>query len=167
MYFYPQYFQTYKPMGISVVLILLAIGVVFFLIELFFIPGLSIAGIAGFLAVAGAVFYAYAFIGATAGHLTLVGSLALIGISVWLFLRSNMLDKMSLKTDIDGKMEPLKGLDVKVGDTGTAVSRLAPMGKVKINGNIIEAKTSDDFIDQDEKIVIREVFSTNVLVERM
>ena len=40
------------------------------------------------------------------------------------------------------------------------------MGKVKINGNIIEAKTSDDFIDQDEKIVIREVFSTNVLVER-
>ena len=96
-------------MGISVVLILLAIGVVFFLIELFFIPGLSIAGIAGFLAVAGAVFYAYAFIGATAGHLTLVGSLALIGISVWLFLRSNMLDKMSLKTDIDGKMEPLKG----------------------------------------------------------
>ena len=154
-------------MDISIVLILLAIGVVFFLVELFFIPGISIAGIAGFLFVSGAVFYAYAYIGPTAGHLTLVGSLVFIGISIWLFLRSKMLDKMSLKTDIDGKVEPLKGSDVNVGDTGITVSRLAPMGKIKINGHVIEAKTSDDFIDQDEKVVVREVFTTNVLVERI
>ena len=154
-------------MDIIIILVLLVVGVVFFLVEFFFIPGISIAGIAGFIFVAGAVFYAYSFIGATEGHLTLAGGLILISISVWLFLRSKMLDKMSLKTDIDGKIEPLKGLNVNVGDTGTTVSRLAPMGKVKINGHVIEAKTYDNFIDQDEKIVVTEVFQTNILVERV
>ena len=153
-------------MEITIVLILLTVGVVFFLIELFFLPGISIAGIAGFLFVAGGVFYAYYYIGATAGHLSLAGSLVFIGISIWLFLRSKTLEKMSLKTDIDSKIEPLKGLEINVGDTGITSSRLAPMGKVKINGHIIEAKTSDDFIDQNEKIIVREVYKTNVLVER-
>ncbi len=153
-------------MDISIVLVLLLIGVVFFLIELFFLPGISIAGIAGFVFIAGAIFYAYSFISPSAGHITLAGSLVLIGVSVWLFMRSKMLDRMSLKTDIDGKIEPLKDLEIQVGDKGKASSRLAPMGQVKINGHIVEAKTNDDFIDQGEEIVVLEVFKTNILVER-
>ncbi|MDR1584573.1 MAG: NfeD family protein [Prevotellaceae bacterium] len=153
-------------MDITIVLVLLLIGVVFFLIELFFLPGISIAGIAGFLFVAGAIFYAYSFISPAAGHLTLAGSLAFAGISIWLFMKSKMLDKMSLKTDIDAKIEPLKDLEVNVGDRGVAVSRLAPMGKVKVNGHIVEAKTNDDFIDQGGNVIVLEVFRTNILVER-
>jgi len=37
--------------------------------------------------------------------------------------------KMSLKTEIDGKNDPLKDVDVKIGDVGITSSRLAPMGK--------------------------------------
>ncbi|MPN53179.1 hypothetical protein SDC9_200843 [bioreactor metagenome] len=40
------------------------------------------------------------------------------------------------------------------------------MGKVKVNGHIVEAKTTDDFIDENTEVVITQVFSTNVLVER-
>jgi membrane protein implicated in regulation of membrane protease activity len=40
------------------------------------------------------------------------------------------------------------------------------MGKVKVNGFIVEAKTNSDFIDDGDEIVVLEVLKTNVLVER-
>lgn len=154
-------------MDIAIVIILLVVGIIFFLVELFLLPGFSVAGIVGTVAIGGAVYYAYAFLGSVAGTITLVSSLLLFVLAVWWFMRSRALEKMSLNTDIDSKIEPLKGLDIKVGDTGKTISRLAPMGKVRINGATIEAKTNDDFVDENEDIVVLEVYSTNVLVQRV
>jgi len=58
-------------------------------------------------------------------------------------------------------------LDIKVGDRGIALSRLAPMGKVKVKGQTVEAKSEDEFIDEGTPISVKEVFKTNVLVERI
>lgn len=154
-------------MEITIVLILLLAGIVFLLLELFLIPGLSLAGIASLILNASAVYYAYAKIGSTAGHLTLIGGLVLSGVAVWIFLKTKTLEKMSLRAEIDGKNDPLANVKVAVGDTGTTVSRLAPMGKVKVNGYIMEAKTNDDFVDEGSEIRIVEVLKTNVLVERI
>ena len=150
----------------TIVIILLVLGIIFFLVELFLLPGISIAGVIGFLLIGGSVYCAYAFIGPLAGTLTLIGSLILFAIAVWWFMRSKMLDRMSLKTEIDGKVDPLNGLNINVGDKGKTVSRLAPMGKVMINGATIEAKTNDDFIDPGEAVIVLEVYNTNVLVKR-
>ena len=158
--------QIYTIMEITIVVVLLLVGIIFFLLELFLIPGISIAGIAGTLFVGGAVYYAYDKIGNTAGHLTLLGGIVLLGIAVWIFLRSKALEKMSLKAGIDGKNDPLKDVSVEVGDTGITSSRLAPMGKVKVNGHIVEAKTNDDFIDEGVEVTVLEVMNTNILVER-
>ena len=61
---------------------------------------------------------------------------------------------MALKTNVESKVESVTETQIKPGDKGTTVSRLAPMGKVKINDITVEAKTADDFIDQDEEIVV-------------
>lgn len=153
-------------MDVSIVIILLLLGIAFFLLELFLIPGVSIAGIAGTLFVMIAVYYAYTQIGPMGGHMTLVGGAALMGLSIWFFLRSRALEKMSLQTTIDGKNDPMLNMNIHVGDAGVTLSRLAPMGNVRINNQTLEAKTNDDFIDEGEMIVVRQVFSTNVLVER-
>lgn len=154
-------------MEITIVLLLLLAGIVFLLIELFLIPGLSLAGIASVLLMGSAIYYAYSQVSSTAGHLALLGGIVLSGVAVWIFLKSKALDKMSLKTGIDGKNDPLANVTVQAGDTGTAVSRLAPMGKVKINGYIMEAKTNDDFVDEGSPVKVIEVLKTNVLVERV
>jgi membrane-bound ClpP family serine protease len=154
-------------MEITIVLVLLLVGILFLLLELFLIPGLSLAGIAGVLSMGAAVYYAYSQIGSTAGHLTLFGGLVLSAIAVWIFIKSKTLEKMSLKTEIDGKNDPLANVKVTKGDTGIALSRLAPMGKVKVNGYVMEAKTNDDFVDEGSEIRIIEVLNTNVLVERI
>lgn len=154
-------------MEITVVFILLLVGVALLLIEMFLIPGLSIAGIGGLIFLGGAVYYAYANIGTNAGHLTLLAGFIMMVIAVWIFVRSKALERMSLKTEIESKNDPLKGIDVKIGDVGTTSSRLAPMGKIKVHGQVVEAKALDDFIDQDVEVVIIKVQSTNVLVERI
>ena len=152
-------------MDIAIVCILLAVGIVFFLLELFLLPGISVAGVTGLLCTGAAIVYAYVYVGAWAGTLTLLGGLAIFALMVWWFMRSKALDKMMLKTEIKGKVDPLKDVDVKPGDTGIALSRLAPMGKVKINGTTMEAKTNGEFIDQGTEIIVLEVYTTNVLVE--
>lgn len=153
-------------MEVTIVLVLLVAGIVFFLAELFLLPGVSIAGVAGTVLLAASVYYAYSHIGSTAGHLTLTGGIVLFGIAVWIFMRSKTLDKMSLKTEIDGKNDPLADVVINVGDFGITSSRLAPMGKVKVNGHIVEAKTNDDFIDQGVEVEVVEVMKTNILVIR-
>lgn len=153
-------------MEITIVLLLLLMGVIFFLLELFLIPGISVAGIAGTVFMGGAVYYAYYSVGDTAGHLTLAGGVILLTIAIWIFIRSKALEKMSLKAEIDSKNDPMNGMNIQLGDKGIAATRLAPMGRIKINGHIVEAKTNDDFIDEGVEITVIEVRNTNVVVER-
>lgn len=154
-------------MDFAVVAILLVFGVALMLVEIFLLPGLSIAGIGAVLFLFGGIYYAYAFIGPEAGHFTLIASVFLMAVAVWIFLRSRALERMSLKTNIDGKNDPLQGVSMQPGDIGVSVSRLAPMGKVRINGQVVEAKAIDDFIDQDTPVKVIKVQSTNILVERV
>ena len=154
-------------MDILIVVGLLVLAIVFLLIELFLIPGLSIAGISSIVLAAISVWYAYSHVGAVAGNITLVGAFVFSGVAIWLFIKSRALEKMSLKTNVTGTVDKINEEKIRVGDKGMSVSRLAPMGKVKVNGVVVEAKTSDEFIDQGTKIVVVEVYQTNVLVERL
>lgn len=152
-------------MEIGIVLLLLVIGVVLLLIEFFLIPGISIAGVGGVLFLGGGIVYAYTAIGPEAGHLTVFGAIVIIALALWIFLKTRTLEKMSLKTEIESKNDPLAGVEVKEGDAGIAVSRLSPMGKVKVGGHIMEARSLNGFIDEGTEVVVREVLLTNVLVE--
>ena len=74
---------------------------------------------------------------------------------------------MALKAEIDGKNDPLKGTDLQIGDEGKTISRLAPMGKIKINGHIVEAKSPEGFIDEGTAVRVIEILHTNVVVEKI
>ncbi len=154
-------------MSIVIVIALIVLAIVFILLELFLIPGFSIAGITGILLMAVAVWYSYSYIGNVAGNLTLAGSIVMTGFAVWAFIKSRALEKMSLKTNVTGTIDAIDEEVIKIGDTGVTISRLAPMGKVRINGEVMEAKTSDEFIDENEEVVVLEVYKTNVLVEKI
>lgn len=153
-------------MNAVIIFIMLLIAVGLLLVEIFLIPGISVAGIGGLLFLGGAVYYAYAYVGSTAGFLTLVAAFVMLAVAIIIFIRSKALEKMSLQTDIDSKHDPLEDIELKEGDIGITCSRLAPMGKIQVGGHVVEAKALDDFIDQDVEVVVIKVQSTNVLVER-
>jgi len=154
-------------MDIAIAIILILVGVFFFLVEFFLVPGISFAGIAGFLFVGAGIYYSYSQLGTTAGNVSIAGSVVLLAVAVWIFLRRKTLERISLKAKIDSSIGTVEELNIHAGDTGIALSRLAPMGKVKVNGQTIEAKSADEFIDEGTPILVKEVFKTNVLVERI
>lgn len=92
-------------MNIILVVLLVVAGVVLLLLEIFLLPGFGIAGIAGLLSLTGAVVAAYLRIGATAGHITLAGVLVAVALSVYAFVRGRALQRMSLDTSIDSKVD--------------------------------------------------------------
>jgi membrane-bound ClpP family serine protease len=150
-------------MDLVIVLSLMLLGIILFILEMFLIPGVTVAAVAGGVAVTTSIIYAYKM-GSFVGTLTLVFGLVAMTVFIWLIARSRFLDRMSLKTTIEGKVDVFKELAIKEGDEGVTISRLAPMGKVKVNGLVVEAKTEGGFVDENTPVVVVKVFKTNILV---
>ena len=72
---------------------------------------------------------------------------------------------MALKTDIDSKLEPRRDLGIVPGDEGLTLSRLAPIGKARINGFTVEAKSMDELIDENTPVEVIRVDGYNVIVK--
>lgn len=103
-------------MNILILILLSIAGILLLVLELFLIPGIGIAGIAGGGCLIGAVVYAYMCISATAGHITFFVVLAAAAIAVYAFYKSRAIEKMGLDTKIDDKVE--------LADPGKKIARL-------------------------------------------
>ncbi|MDR0873560.1 MAG: NfeD family protein [Prevotellaceae bacterium] len=153
-------------MDIIIIVSLLALGIVLLLAEIFLLPGITIAGVGGALALGGGVIYAFN-IDTLYGLYAVLFSIIALGLAVFYFMKSKTLEKVSLHSEIDSKVETFDAAKINVGDKGIAVSRLAPMGKVMVNNLIVEAKSLFEFIDEKDEVEITAVNSTNVEVIRI
>jgi len=154
-------------MGVEILIIVFvmiaAIGLL--LAEIFLLPGLTVSGIAGALFAIGGVAYAYT-VSMTVGNVTLGSSIIVFGgIFLWL-LRSNSFHRVSLKTNIESTVESPRNMDLNVGDEGMTLSRLAPIGKARFGHITIEAKSTNEFIDEHTPVVIVRIDGYNVIVEK-
>ena len=55
--------------------------------------------------------------------------------------------------------------EVKIGDTGLCISRLAPMGKVLVNDEYYEAKANNVFIDQNTEVIVIKIENGKLVVK--
>ncbi|WP_418697711.1 NfeD family protein [Bacteroides sp.] len=153
-------------MDILIIAALIIAAVILFLVELFVIPGISIAGILAGGCIIFANYYAFAFMGTTAGIITLaVSAVACIGSLVW-FMRSKTLDKLALKKDITSKVDRSAEDRVKIGDTGVTTTRLALIGYAEVNGDIVEVKSTDGFLNEKTPIIVTRITDGVILVEK-
>lgn len=154
-------------MDVLIIIALIAAAVILFLVELFVIPGISLAGISALVCIIYANYYAFANLGTGAGFITLIISgIACIGSLVW-FMRSKTLDKLALKKDITSKIDRSAAEKVKVGDTGITITRLAQIGNAEINGNIIEVKSMDGLLNEKTPIVVNRITDGIICIEKL
>lgn len=152
---------------ILIVVALILLGILFMLAEIFLLPGISIAGIAGAIFLIGGIVYSYLFIGSIAGNITLAATAIAMGASFFLLLKSKSLRKISLETNIESKVDNSDLGKISVGDTGIALSRLNPTGKVMVNDLTVEGKSfNGEFIDEDEKIEVVRIDTYQIQVVR-
>lgn len=153
-------------MDILIIIALVAAAILLLLVELFLIPGLSLAGLAAGGCFVYANYYAFTHLGTAGGAVTLVVSLlaciaALVG-----FMRSKTLDRIALKRNITSKVENPAASSVKVGDHGVATTRLALIGYAEINGAIIEVKSTGELLDADTPLIVKRIVDGTILVQK-
>ncbi|MDR2495757.1 MAG: NfeD family protein [Tannerellaceae bacterium] len=150
-------------LDIVIIIFLIAVAIILLLLEIFFLPGITIAGIGSAIFAVGGILYAYA-ISSIAGHITLAGSvLVFAALFVWM-VRGKAFKKISLNTDINSTLTSVRDLNIKSGDEGITTSRLAPIGKARFNNITVEAKSTGEFIDENVVVIALRVDGSNVLV---
>ena len=150
---------------IIIVSLVVLMGIVFLLAEIFLLPGLTVSGIAGFIFLVGGIAYAYMYMGTRAGNFTLVISSFLLMGSFLYFIKSKSLRRIALTTNIDATVDNSDLKRIKPGDIGITQSRLNPIGKVYINDLTVEAKSiNGEMIDEDTEVEVIKVDLSNILV---
>ncbi len=148
------------------VIILIFLGILLFLIEFLLIPGITIAGIGGALMTLAGVYIAFDRFGTGIGVLVLLFALVSTLVMFVVSLRSKTWKKAMLNTNIDSNVSEELGLEfIKEGDTGETIGRLAPMGKIKVNGHSYEAKSMAGFLDPRTSIEIIKISGSQIIVK--
>ncbi len=153
---------TLLQIGIIGALVLL--GTLLLLVEIFLLPGISIAGIGAILAFAGAIYSAFSQAGEAGGYVTLALSVLLCVVALVWFVRSKSTDKMALNTQVDGIVPTTVDATIAIGDRGMALTRLNPMGTVLLQGKRVEAKVYGGMLDENSPIVVQSVEHNVVVV---
>ncbi|OPX25647.1 MAG: hypothetical protein B1H02_00975 [Candidatus Latescibacteria bacterium 4484_107] len=146
---------------------LLLIGFMLILIELFLIPGITLAGIGGGLAILGGVVYAYKYLGLTEAAWCLGVSFVLGAVLLRFVIRTGSWRRMVLNTKESGEegfRSTPSELEALVGKEGVAVTPLHPSGTAIIEGKRINVVTEGGFVERNAKIVVEEVEGNRVVV---
>ena len=151
-------------LAIAIALLIL-VGIALLVAEFFIFIGSAIAGIAGFILTATGVFLTYKSYGTATGNFVLLVSIILFLIAVYFSLRSKTWKKIALHSEIDGKVNTIDEHKIKVGDVGVTLSKIASMGKVKINDIIVEAKSTGVYIEENTKVEVIKINESDIIIK--
>lgn len=150
----------------TVIIVLIVLGILLFVIEFLLVPGVTIAGIGGLILTVFGVYKAFNDFGSSVGIWVLIGTILLSVFVIAMSLRARTWNKLMLKTNVDGTVDKdLTEDQVKAGDRGSALTRLAPMGKILVNDMVREAKSIEGYIDEHTDIEIVSIEGTRISVK--
>jgi membrane-bound ClpP family serine protease len=151
----------------TIIAVIIIVGFLFLLLEILVLPGTSVSGIIGFVLLGIGIWQAYAVYGGLAGTITLIGTLLLSLVALFVALKSRTWRRAALNKNIDGKVNIIDNTRIKPGDKGKTVSRLAPMGKAMINGEYYEVKTTGEFLDPETDIEVVKIEFNKIYVKKI
>jgi membrane-bound ClpP family serine protease len=152
-------------MNFLIIIFLVILGIVLLLIEVTILPGITIAGVGSFLVLVYSVYLAFTSYGSLVGFLTLAFVLVVSPLLVYYFFKGKAGKSMVLNTVLTGVANEINPEKVKVGDIGVTIGRLAPMGKIKVNDEVVEVRSTGTFVNPGEKVRIIHIEKSMVTVE--
>lgn len=150
-------------LDILIIVVLMVFAILLGLAEIFLFPGITLAGIGGCLFAAGGLYLAYS-ISLTVGNALLGGSTLLFCTAFLWLLRARSFNRVALKTSIDSKLRADDELGIHPGDRGITLSRLAPVGKVRIGTLTVEARVQDELVDEQTPVRVVQVSKNEIIV---
>lgn len=145
-------------MEILVPAAIILIGLALIAAEIYFIPGMNLAGIAGFLAILFGIGYMFAEGGVTGGIISIIVTGAIGGGMFFLMWQSGAWDRFVLATNLredeETSQRESENRSRYLGRVGRAVTPLRPTGVVAIDDERIEVVTEGDFIASGSEVRI-------------
>ena len=153
-------------MDIIVIVLLVVLSIFLIVVEILLLPGITVAGILAFAAGIYASYLTYSLAGLPVAMGVFLIAMFLAMVAVYICMKKKNISKISLTTVTDSVVLPdVKDL-VKVGDCGVTVTRIAPMGTARFEGQNIAVKSLSGFIDPKINVIIVGFEDNNVLVEK-
>lgn len=145
--------------------LLIVVGALMLIVELVLLPGITVAAIGALACYGGAGWLAYDN-GGVKGLLIVVAVIIVLTIAAtWFSLRAKTWRRFALGDKIESRSQESPERKVRIGDRGTALGRLAPMGTVVIGGQNYEAKTTGGFVDQQTEVEVIGFENFNIVVK--
>lgn len=145
---------------------MILLGILLFVIEFLLVPGITVAGIAGLVLTVLGVYKAFTDYGTNTGVWFLIGTILISLIVIVFSLRARTWKRLMLKTNIEGTVDSnITAEQIKVGDKGVTMTRLAPMGKINVNDIVREAKSVEGYIDEHSPVEVVSIKGTSISVK--
>lgn len=152
-------------MSMFYIAILILFGVLFLVAELVFLPGVSVGAVLSLVCYGSAVYLAFNDYGIGTGTVVVIVVVLLSLVATAFSLRAKTWRRFSLEQEIDSSSMPSPEAELKIGDRGITLSRLAPMGKVQFGSRTYEAKSCDAFVDSRKEVEVVGFENFNVIVK--
>ncbi len=159
----------YGELTLWIAILVMVLGVLLMLLEIFVFPGFGMAGFAGLIMLGYGIFLLSTDVLQSLQSL-LMGLLLTLGFFAWavrlgykrkIWHRLALKERQSSEEGYSVARSELKGL---VGKKGTAVTKLRPSGTVEIDGMRIDVVSEGDYITAGTEIIVVKVDGTRVIV---
>lgn len=169
LYFVPNYLNG---LAANWEIVMFIVGIILIAVEVFVIPGFGVAGVLGLICTVGALvlvmlnndMFDFSFVGADEIFISVATVLAgMLGAIVIMFfggarlLNSNVFKRIALQEVQEGSQGYTSTFYKEkslVGKKGKTYTRLRPSGRIEIDGEIYDAFTRGNFIDEGVEVVV-------------
>lgn len=155
-------------MEIVILVLLILVGFLLILAEIYIIPGINVVGILGILVLVFAIGFAFTSNGLIGGFFALGGTVILGLAMAFAMWRSGSWEEFVLATSIlPGREIPDKTQENRarfIGKAGQALTPLRPSGVAEIDGERVEVQTEGGFIAADSRIKVVAIDSRHIFV---
>jgi len=148
-------------------ILLIIIGFLLILMEIFIIPGINIFGVIGFVLIAVGIIFAYQDLPVLYAHGILIGSIVFSVLFVRILAKSGAWKRLVLETE-QKREQGFESQDASerelLSKEGVALSILRPAGVALVEGKKYDVVSEGGFIDKNTRIKIVQVEGNRIVV---
>ena len=147
------------------IILLIVLGLLFLVAEIVLLPGVAVGALLALVCDGSAIYLAFRYHDTPTGIVVVVLIVILSLVATILSLRAKTWQRFSLRQKIDSSSMPSPQTRLRVGERGVTLSRLSPMGRVEIGGELYEAKSLDAYVDPRTEVEVVGFENFSVIVK--
>lgn len=148
-----------------IIALLLLGGIALLIIEIIFVPGTTVVGIAGGILMTFGIIHTFNTYGSGVGYVVFFASVIVGGlVTIWSF-RSRSWERFSLKDVISSRVNDEDEMSLQIGQRGITVSSCRPFGKAEFEDKEWEVKTNGSYLESGRIVQIVKIDNRNIFIE--